>query len=344
MRVALLFLAAGAGVLLLGCEGDPSVVTVQGPEESLSSELSPPPFADFDPDIGRPLRPPPMVLVPSGSFTMGTDFASIPCSNDMRTVTLTNDFHLGQYEITNREYRAALQWAYDQDPPLVVVTSTAIIDNMDGSTDLLVDFSDTSYCEISYSDGNFTVDSDREDHPMMEVSWYGSAAYCDWLSLRSGYPRSYDHSDWSCNGGDPYGAEGYRLPTDAEWEYAAQYNDGRHYPWGDQPPDCNLANFRPLPDYCVGWTTPVGSYPAAPSALELYDMAGNVSEWVNDWWLCYLGTEPQTDPAGPAIGVNRIMRGGTWATWWRLMPCASRYWAHMIRTYSSRGFRIARTL
>lgn len=82
--------------------------------------------------------------------------------------------------------------------------------------------------------------------------------------------------DWACNGGDPYGAPGYRLPTDAEWEYATQWDDERIYPWGDGTPDCDRANcifYRR--DHCVG-CPPVGSYPDAPAALGPLGMARNV--------------------------------------------------------------------
>ena len=97
------------------------------------------------------------------------------------------------------------------------------------------------------------------------------------------------------------------MPTDAEWEYAAQWDDERIYPWGDEDPDCSCANFY-TGTYCVYWTTPVGSYPDAPEVLGLSDMAGNLFEWCNDWWVCNLGTSPETDPTGPGSGSRRVTR------------------------------------
>ena len=139
------------------------------------------------------------------------------------------------------------------------------------------------------------------------------------------------------------------MPTDAEWEYAARWNDGRQYPWGEEPPQCWLANFQPYrvgSYYCVGWTSPVGSYPAAPEALGLSDMSGNVWEWSNNWDPCISGPGPVFDPAGPESGEHRVARGGSWST--------SDYMIDMWSAYRERlapggapnntGFRVARTL
>lgn len=277
----------------------------------------------------------PMVLVPAGIFTMGDGAARNGV--DERQVTLTRDFKLGQYEVTNGQYCDALQWAYDQG--YITATSSTVLDNLDGSSVELIDL-DAVPCEISFSGGIFTTFSESE--PVVCVYWYGAAAYCDWLSLQAELSRAYDHSDWSCNGGDPYGALGYRLPTDAEWEYAAQYNDERIYPWGDVSPDCSRANYN----YCVGGPSPVGSYPAAPSALLLHDMAGNVWDWCNDWYSDNLGTTAEIDPAGPGTGAYRISRGGFWGTtsieesW---MRCSSRGGEGTWTANGNIGFRIAQT-
>ena len=295
--------------------------------------------------------PVPMVLVPAGTFTMGDGAAN--CGADERVVTLTNDYYLGQHEVTNSEYRDALQWAYDQGH--VTATSSTVQDNLDGSTVQLVDLN-SQYGEITFSGGIFSLREspssyaqsaypggyDPADHPVKEVSWYGAVAYCDWLSLQAGYTRAYDHSDWSCNGGDPYGASGYRLPTDAEWEFAAQYNDERIYPWGSETPDCSRAN-NYQGGYCVGWTSPVGNYPAAPVVLGLYDMAGNVWEWCNDWHTCGLGTSPETDPTGPGTGSSRVLRGGGWNNGASRLRCAARYYGNPSNAGSYGGFRCARS-
>jgi len=292
----------------------------------------------FDNDT---LAVPPMVAVPAGQYTMGDGLAS--CGTQEHEVTLTHSFRLGQREVTNQEYLEAVQWAYDR--AYVTATSVSVHDNLDGCADELLDL-DGAGCEISFRNGTFTLhDAGRglnPDHPVKEVSWYGAVRYCDWLSLEAGLPRAYQHTgDWSCNGGNPYSALGYRLPTDAEWEYAAQYNDERIYPWGSEAADCSRANFRPSA-YCVGWTTDVGEHPTAPAGLGLADMAGNVWEWCTDWHVCDLGTSPVTNPPGPSSGTFRVLRGGSWSNYGFYLRCAYRYSYNPGDSSDGIGFRIAR--
>ncbi len=111
------------------------------------------------------------------------------------------------------------------------------------SQEVLLYVNDEAYGEITFDPGTQTfglrqadyalgfaypLGYDPSDHPVKEVTWYGAASHCDWLSLSEGLPMAYSHVNWSCGpGGYPYEATGYRLPTDAEWEYAAQWNDER---------------------------------------------------------------------------------------------------------------------
>lgn len=128
---------------------------------------------------------------------------------------------------------------------------------------------------------------DRDSHPMNCVSWNEARRYCSWI--------------------------GKRLPTEAEWEYAARGRDGREYPWGNEAPNDTLLRWsggcgRTL---CVDRTSPVGSHPSGRSAFGLDDMSGNVYEWVNDWDGAYPGGRV-TNPLGVRGTEERVYRGGSW--------------------------------
>ncbi|MBZ0305608.1 MAG: formylglycine-generating enzyme family protein, partial [Anaerolineae bacterium] len=250
-----------------------------------------------------------MIFVPAGSFTMGQVGAAD--AEPEHTVTITRDYCLGNYEVTNQEYLDAVQWAYDNGR----VTANSAAVQAYGFELLDLDF---SACEITFAAGVFSLERtpsagnwgypdagtyDPANHPVKEVSWYGAACYCDWRSEMEGFHPFYN-GNWDQSAGhNPYEAEGYRLPTEAEWEYAARLSAGSTYPWGEQDPTCGLANYFFIDggifEFCVGWTSPVGSTPAGVSALGFMDLAGNVMEYTGDWWGSYSGNS-QTDPLGPS--------------------------------------------
>ncbi len=285
-----------------------------------------------------------LVPLPAGAFIMGSteDFGALP----RKRVTLTHGFLLGSTEVTNDQYLAALNWAYRRG--YVAVSRDRIYDRMDGNTGTEAALVVMLVSEMEFTGDGFSLrDYGRgmnPDHPVLGVTWYGAAAYCDWLSLWQGLPRAYDHATWVCNRGSPYTAAGYRLPTDAEWEYAAQYDDGRRYPWGSDPPSHDLANYGGE----VGWTSAVGSYPPEKviAGHALYDMAGNVREPCNDW--SSRDAPASRDPVGPDTGTQKVLRGGSWDITSLnpelYLPCATRHGAGTDGGALQRGLRIARTV
>jgi len=288
--------------------------------------------------------PPGFTFIPAGTFMMGQEGVATP----VHQVTLTHNFYLNTHEVTNEEYRTALQWAYDQG--LVTASSSTVQAHGVELLDL-----DDNDCEITFSGGVFGLREspssyaqsaypdgyDPSDHPVKEVSWYGSACYCDWLSLMDGVGAFYNGNWDQTAAHNPYTSLAYRLPTEAEWEYAARYNDDRTYPWGDETPDCDYANFYNS-GYCVGWTSPVGSYPLGASQLSLHDMAGNVWEWVGDWYGSYSG-DSQEDPLGVGSGSSRVGRGGGWYSSADGVRSANRGYGNPALASGNVGFRSCRT-
>jgi len=176
------------------------------------------------------------------------------------------------------------------------------------------------------------------DHPINCVTWDNANVFCK--------------------------QKGARLPTEAEWEFAARGSDGRKYPWGDEAPSAELLNacgtectewaasakiaaVKPMYDASDGWpgTAPVGTFPKGKSRFGVMDLAGNVWEWVGDWYAPYKrgdGLHAEEGPTGPDKGTGRVIRGGAWngsdPSW---ETPAYRYWKDPVERSPGVGFRCA---
>ncbi len=280
-----------------------------------------------------------MVSLTGGTFQMGsTSSWTVSDEQPVHSVTLSS-FSIAMYEVTNEEMREVMQWAYDNDK--VNADSTTVM-NAEGSARELLDIDD-SYCEISFSGGTFAVDNGKEAHPCIEVTWYGAQAFCNYLSDAEGLERCISFSDWSCT----WSANGYRLPTEAEWEYACRAGTTTDYYSGDETQnECSPIdpNLDAIGWYCGndnGRTEEVGQ--KIRSDWGLYDLSGNVWEWCNDWYKSdYYAESSAQDPTGPTGGAWWVVRGGGWDSLARYCRSAARSGVSPGGSYSSLGFRPAR--
>jgi len=277
------------------------------------------------------------VSIPSGTFVMGDSFnEGYGYERPVHIVTLLGSFYMTKFEITNGQYCAFLNATQTR-----VVNGTVYSRTDERNT---YPYFDTWAASPTYSQIDFTAGtgvghdrysvrlkgrSDMSNDPVVCVSWYGAVVYCNWRSQQEGKDPCYNLSTWACD----FRKNGYRLPTEAEWEDAARGGlSVKRFPWGDKIShkeanynstwaggspvyfydESSNEGFHPIwNDGIVPYTSPVGSFPA--NGYGLYDMAGNVWEWCNDWFSeSYYGISPTTDPKGPSTGSTRILRGGSW--------------------------------
>ena len=263
------------------------------------------------------------VYVEGGSFQMGST-AGESDEKPVHQVTVST-FYMSRYEVTHGQYLEFLNGA-----------GVSAAGRLNGNEVIDMDDSDVAFSHdgtlFSFSGSGY---ADSIDCPVMKVTWYGAAEYANWLSAESGLTPVYTINGTSVTAN--WSANGYRLPTEAEWEYAARGGNaskGYLYAGSDNADE-------------VGWyssnsgqsTHPVGG--KAPNELGLYDMSGNVYEWCWDWKGSY-SSGSQSNPRGPASGSNRVIRGGSWSNRARYLRSANRYNDSPGYSSSNLGFRLVR--
>ena len=250
-----------------------------------------------------------MAFVPGGTFTMG-DTRGEGNENELPTHSVTlNPFFLGKYQVTQAEYAAVM-----------------------GSNPA----------------------SGGDDHPVYAVDWYSVMKYCNLRSMNEGLTPIYtingstNPAVWGTPGAtwdaaiSDWSANGYRLPTEAEWEYAAR--------GATNTPDYLYSGSDDL--NAVGWyvdnNSSYGSKPVgtkAPNGLGIYDMSGNIWEWCWDWadWT-YYSSSPSNNPKGPVTGSRRVLRGGEWGSSASLCRITNRHLNYPSGISNGVGFRICRSV
>lgn len=294
-----------------------------------------------------------MTLVPAGEFIMGNDatvdklkqlfpeyetqrLADLNDEAPAHKVRITRAFYMGQYEVTVGQFRRFLQASGHVPESVADGTGgygyNALYDPALSRNGDAFEGRDNRY---SWQSPGF---AQTDDHPVVNVSWHDAHAMATWLSRTEG--------------------RRYRLPTEAEWEYACKAGSRTQFSSGDAPNSLREAANVFDQDAVVNWpkwpkwqafatpthdgfpfTAPVGQFKA--NAFGLYDMHGNVWEWVSDWYDDqYYAHAPVDDPQGPANGHVKVRRGGSWHTWPLYARSTYRNWNSQATRYTLVGFRL----
>jgi formylglycine-generating enzyme required for sulfatase activity len=294
------------------------------------------------------------VLVPSGEFMMGSDespealasaypqygrerFLALFDEAPVHKVRITRPFYLGQHEVTVGQFRRFVAASgYQPESEADGTGGYGYNPDYDPAKSERGDAFEGRDPKYSWRNPGF---KQGDDHPVVNITWNDAVAMSQWLTEKEGRK--------------------YRLPTEAEWEYAARAGTRTRYYSGDDPLSLlkvanvfaaeTKAGWPQWKDFAlVGYdgyefTAPVGSF--APNALGLYDMHGNAWEWVADWYdENYYANSPVNDPSGPATGRVRVRRGGSWHTWSFYARSSYRNWNSSDTRYTLVGMRLLREM
>ncbi len=284
------------------------------------------------------------LIIPGSQFEMGDHYGFVDPhhpSDELPLHTVKVDsLIMAKTVTTNLQYLAFLNASLTDS--LIKVVNNVV--RLKGDTNAICYTNQiASYYSIAYDGHVFSMADYRDNHPMVGVKWYGAALFCNWLSRQNGLQECYNTNTWVCD----FAKNGYRLPTEAEWEMAGRgghYDPYFNYTWGDDG-DITKANWPssgdPYESGSYPLTTPVGFYdgslrmktdynwPGNASSYQtgnginsygLCDMAGNVWQFINDWYgQTYYQVSPVDNPKGPDAGFvmpdgkpYRGMRGGNW--------------------------------
>lgn len=241
------------------------------------------------------------------------------------SVKLTTEFWMSEFEITNEQYITFLN-----DSETSVRLKDGIISgdyNHDGVDEVWLKIKPIS---LGYIESNITIKEENKDHPVIEVSWYGAMAYCRWLSANQ--------------------TGTYRLPTDAEWEFAVRGNQSNdvgiivytRYPWGLSTYSDVYANvFGKTGIDTFASAAPIGQFVLGKTLLGLQDTIGNTAEWCFDTFSNY-DSGDKIDPSGPDTTGNKVYRGGSWADPASQISVSNRSGLDPSKTSATIGFRVVR--
>ena len=291
-----------------------------------------------------------LVLIPSGEFVMGSresaaavtkafmpynpkpkHLEAFACEQPLHRVRITRPFYLGAYHVTRGQFREFIRDTdYETDAEKPGKAGGEGADPVSGSFSRKVEY---TWRNVGFEQ--------TDEHPVVNVSWNDATAFCKWLSRKEG--------------------KTYRLPSEAEWEYACRGGTTTRYWCGDDPEklvevanvaDAAFAEKFPkvqFPDWNhtvatrdgYAFTAPVGKF--KPNPFGLYDLHGNAWEWCADWFRSdYYAVSPRDDPTGPPSGASRVARGGCWRDGPWDARSASRHKQQAEFQMLCMGFRIAR--